>query len=261
MLQFSLHFRFNFQKIATAFGVQPKMASTFNSNPNSTLSSPTLNLPHPKIHNYENPRMLSSDLHAKWDAKLIINGGYRLSGHVSLSGSKNSALAILAATLCCSGTSKLTNVSNLSDTRMMASILYSLGAEILISNNEMVKHWPCRVCRTWIEWHCQDSRWVLRYWSSAWPVWWGCGWFARWMWYLGSANWYLYPWASSSWCCSWSEVCQYSPNNVAYSIFFLCLIGFLNKYCFLPAINYCVSMKKLWAINWWIISLAEQKLF
>ncbi|KAL3508760.1 hypothetical protein ACH5RR_028161 [Cinchona calisaya] len=70
--------------------------------------------------------------------KLIINGGSKLSGHVNISGSKNSALSILAATLCCSGTSKLTNVPYLSDTRTMASVLESLGAEVEFCGNEFV---------------------------------------------------------------------------------------------------------------------------
>ncbi|KAL2496475.1 UDP-N-acetylglucosamine 1-carboxyvinyltransferase [Forsythia ovata] len=67
-----------------------------------------------------------------------LSSQFWLSGHVTISGSKNSALAILAATLCCSGTSKLKNVPNLSDTRTMASILGSLGAEIEFSDNEVV---------------------------------------------------------------------------------------------------------------------------
>ncbi|KAJ9671462.1 hypothetical protein PVL29_025258 [Vitis rotundifolia] len=71
------------------------------------------------------------------DPKFTITGGCKLSGHVPISGSKNSALSILAATLCCSGTSKLHGVPNLSDTRTMASILRSLGAEIEACNGEM----------------------------------------------------------------------------------------------------------------------------
>ncbi|KAK4714686.1 hypothetical protein R3W88_020593 [Solanum pinnatisectum] len=64
------------------------------------------------------------------DPKLVINGGSTLSGHVTINGSKNSALPILAATLCCSGSSKLKNVPCLSDTTTMASILESLGARV-----------------------------------------------------------------------------------------------------------------------------------
>ncbi|KAK4355366.1 hypothetical protein RND71_024337 [Anisodus tanguticus] len=65
------------------------------------------------------------------DPELIVNGGSPLSGHVTISGSKNSALPILAATLCCSGSSNLKNVPCLSDTKTMVSILQSLGAQVM----------------------------------------------------------------------------------------------------------------------------------
>ncbi|XP_010277039.1 PREDICTED: uncharacterized protein LOC104611602 isoform X1 [Nelumbo nucifera] len=71
------------------------------------------------------------------DHKLVVVGGSKLSGHVNISGSKNSALAVLAGTLCCSGTSKLHNMPNLSDTRTMVSILRSLGVRVQVSNGEM----------------------------------------------------------------------------------------------------------------------------
>lgn len=70
--------------------------------------------------------------------KLIITGPSKLSGHVPISGSKNSALPILAATLCCSGTSILHNVPNLFDTRTMASVLASLGAKVEVFDNEIM---------------------------------------------------------------------------------------------------------------------------
>ncbi|KAH7512644.1 hypothetical protein FEM48_Zijuj12G0112800 [Ziziphus jujuba var. spinosa] len=70
--------------------------------------------------------------------KLIITGPCRLSGHVPISGSKNSALPILAATLCCSGTSKISNVPDLSDTRTMVSILGEMGAEFEVYGNEIL---------------------------------------------------------------------------------------------------------------------------
>ncbi|XP_055824647.1 uncharacterized protein LOC129893182 [Solanum dulcamara] len=72
------------------------------------------------------------------DPKLVVNGGSRLSGHVTISGSKNSALPILAATLCCSGSSNLKNVPCLSDTRTMASILESLGAQVMSFGGDIV---------------------------------------------------------------------------------------------------------------------------
>lgn len=72
------------------------------------------------------------------DPKLVVNGGSILSGHVTVNGSKNSALPILAATLCCSGSSNLKNVPCLSDTRTMASILESLGAQVMSYGGDIV---------------------------------------------------------------------------------------------------------------------------
>ncbi|XP_059661426.1 uncharacterized protein LOC132307632 [Cornus florida] len=119
------------------------MASTFNPS-NNSLSSP--NPPKPHTHSLQNPPNSLSHLHSPQtplntltlDRKLVINGGSKLSGHVPISGSKNSALPILAATLCCSGTSKLRNVPNLSDTRTMVSVLDSMGAEINEFGGEML---------------------------------------------------------------------------------------------------------------------------
>ncbi|XP_062096871.1 uncharacterized protein LOC133802551 isoform X2 [Humulus lupulus] len=70
--------------------------------------------------------------------KLAINGPSELSGHVTISGSKNAALPILAATLCCSGTSKISNVPSLSDTRTMAFVLSSLGAKVEVFNDHLL---------------------------------------------------------------------------------------------------------------------------
>ncbi|XP_020584630.1 uncharacterized protein LOC110027505 isoform X2 [Phalaenopsis equestris] len=63
--------------------------------------------------------------------KLVISGGRSISGHVAISGSKNSALAVLAGTLCCSsGTVALRGVPELLDTRTMAEVLRSVGARV-----------------------------------------------------------------------------------------------------------------------------------
>lgn len=129
----------HFKLAASIFKTQllhprPKMASKLDPNPNPFFILPTPYHSKPQTHLSQNPAALS----AAADTKLVITGGNNLSGHVSISGSKNSALSILAATLCCSGTSKLKNVPNLSDTTTMASILGSLGAEIEFSDNEVV---------------------------------------------------------------------------------------------------------------------------
>ena len=59
----------------------------------------------------------------------LIKGGRPLRGEVTISGSKNAALPIMAATLLTDEPCVIRGVPNLSDTRFMAQILKSLGAE------------------------------------------------------------------------------------------------------------------------------------
>jgi len=59
----------------------------------------------------------------------IINGGRRLNGTISVSGSKNASLPILAATIIGDGVSKLYNVPNISDTANTIKILEYLGCK------------------------------------------------------------------------------------------------------------------------------------
>lgn len=62
--------------------------------------------------------------------KILVHGGYSLSGSVKISGSKNSALPILAATLLTRETCVIHNVPDLSDVHYMLQILSFLGAEV-----------------------------------------------------------------------------------------------------------------------------------
>jgi len=66
--------------------------------------------------------------------KLVVKGGARLKGRVEISGSKNSALPILAATLLTPETCVLHNVPDLSDIRFMLEILSRLGAKVTFEN-------------------------------------------------------------------------------------------------------------------------------
>src|SRR4029077_16519489 len=62
--------------------------------------------------------------------KIRIHGGHPLSGSIKISGSKNSALPILAATLLTREPCILHRVPDLSDTHYMLQILMHLGAEV-----------------------------------------------------------------------------------------------------------------------------------
>lgn len=63
-------------------------------------------------------------------AKFIITGGEQLKGEVSISGSKNAALPLMAAALLAEGESVLENVPRLWDIRTMCFVLRTLGAKV-----------------------------------------------------------------------------------------------------------------------------------
>src|SRR4051794_22495492 len=60
----------------------------------------------------------------------LIRGGTRLKGKVEISGSKNSALPILAATLMAEGKTVLKSVPRLSDIDSMVKLLGELGCHV-----------------------------------------------------------------------------------------------------------------------------------
>lgn len=60
----------------------------------------------------------------------IIEGGNRLKGEVSVSGSKNASLPIIAASILSGKTTTLYNVPNISDTKVTLQILQVLGCNI-----------------------------------------------------------------------------------------------------------------------------------
>jgi len=62
--------------------------------------------------------------------KILVHGGYPLSGSIKVSGSKNSSLPILAATLLTRETCIVHGVPDLSDTHYMLQILTHLGAQV-----------------------------------------------------------------------------------------------------------------------------------
>ena len=63
-------------------------------------------------------------------ARYEINGGHPLNGTVTISGAKNAAVAILPAALLVSGKCRIENVPNISDVRILLSILDGMGAKL-----------------------------------------------------------------------------------------------------------------------------------
>lgn len=62
--------------------------------------------------------------------KFIIKGGYRLTGEVMISGAKNSALPLMAATLLTKDACKLKDIPLLQDINTMQKLMCTLGCEI-----------------------------------------------------------------------------------------------------------------------------------
>ena len=71
-------------------------------------------------------------------ASYIIKGGEKLEGIVKISGSKNAALPILAATVLNVGKTTLYNVPNIQDTQMMFKILETLGGKVEKKKNKII---------------------------------------------------------------------------------------------------------------------------
>ena len=70
--------------------------------------------------------------------KLVIEGGTPLKGNVEIIGAKNSAVAILPATLLINGVCTINNLPNISDIKITCKILEGLGSKIKWNNNHSV---------------------------------------------------------------------------------------------------------------------------
>ena len=71
-------------------------------------------------------------------SKFIIQGGNRLQGEVKISGSKNAALPIVAATILNKGKTTLYNVPNIHDVQTMFEILKEIGGKVHKKNNKVI---------------------------------------------------------------------------------------------------------------------------
>ena len=69
--------------------------------------------------------------------KIIIHGGKPLKGEVTLSGAKNAVLPIMAASLLVGGTTHISRVPDLRDTRTMIKLLELVGAKTHLKGNDL----------------------------------------------------------------------------------------------------------------------------
>jgi len=68
---------------------------------------------------------------------LIVEGGNRLEGEISISGAKNAVLPLMAASILTEGVNTFTNVPNLADVRTMAKLLEILGGEVSLEGGNL----------------------------------------------------------------------------------------------------------------------------
>src|SRR5579862_9738462 len=63
--------------------------------------------------------------------RIAITGGARLEGEIAISGAKNSAIKLMAASLLTDQPLRLTNMPRLADTRFLGQLLRRLGVEVV----------------------------------------------------------------------------------------------------------------------------------
>ncbi|HEX5263984.1 MAG TPA: UDP-N-acetylglucosamine 1-carboxyvinyltransferase [Phenylobacterium sp.] len=68
--------------------------------------------------------------------RIAITGGARLQGEIPISGAKNSAIKLMAASLLTEESLRLTNMPRLADTRFLGKLLQRLGTEVVESEGE-----------------------------------------------------------------------------------------------------------------------------
>jgi len=77
--------------------------------------------------------------------KFIIKGGVKLSGELNTSGSKNSVLPIMVATLLTIGKSVIKNVPDVDDVKHMIKVLEYIGAKVEFKKNTLLIDVPSKV--------------------------------------------------------------------------------------------------------------------
>jgi UDP-N-acetylglucosamine 1-carboxyvinyltransferase len=74
--------------------------------------------------------------------KLMIEGGYPLEGTVQISGAKNSAVALIPATILAESTVTIEGLPNISDVRILRDLLEEIGGEAYLDENQSLTVYP-----------------------------------------------------------------------------------------------------------------------
>ncbi|MGI6315359.1 MAG: UDP-N-acetylglucosamine 1-carboxyvinyltransferase [Christensenellales bacterium] len=71
------------------------------------------------------------------DEKLLVRGGKPLKGHVTVSGGKNPAVAVIPASLLADGPSTIENLPDIEDVKLLVTMLRTLGARASFEGNTL----------------------------------------------------------------------------------------------------------------------------
>ena len=77
--------------------------------------------------------------------RIVVTGGARLEGEVTVPGAKNSVLKLMAAALLAEGTTTLTNCPEILDVPLMADVLRSLGCGVTVERDTVAIDVPARL--------------------------------------------------------------------------------------------------------------------
>lgn len=78
--------------------------------------------------------------------KLVIQGGMRLSGSVTISGAKNAAVAIIAASILVDGVCKIENIPDIKDVFTIVNIIQNLGAKVTYISEGIIEIDSKNIC-------------------------------------------------------------------------------------------------------------------
>lgn len=77
--------------------------------------------------------------------KIIISGGKKLNGNVTISGAKNAAVAIIPAAVMSDGVCRIENIPNISDITLIGKILTEMGATVKMINKNTLEIDPTKI--------------------------------------------------------------------------------------------------------------------
>ena len=66
--------------------------------------------------------------------KIKIEGKHKLTGQITVSGAKNSAVALIPAAILCDEIVSISNIPNIADVESLEEILFYLGAQVKTTN-------------------------------------------------------------------------------------------------------------------------------